>query len=467
MVGITRFGAYVPYYRLGVGTEAWKGRGERAIASFDEDSITMAVAAGLDCLDGADTGSIDALYFASTTSPFKEKQAATLAARAIDLRSDIFTIDFAGSTRAGTAALKAAVDAVRAGTAGKVMVVMADERVPRPRSEFDASFGDGAAAFVIGDEGVVAEVEDICSYSHEIYDVWRVDGAVFPRSAEDRFVFQEGHLKAMKRAASSLMTRMGLSPTDFSKLVVYAQTQRRHTEMCRALGFDDKSQLAPSFFGQMGDTGCAFVPMMLVAALEEAKAGERILAVSYGEGADAIALKTTDGLQGSGNGRGMKGYLAAKRILPSYLDYLRWRGLVDLAHAATRPPLKIPAVHALHREVQRNIALYGVKCLSCGTIQYPDERVCTSCQAKDNMEPAKMSKKTSLFTYSMDYLGPTLDPPLVLVVVDFEGGGRGMFSMTDRDIDEIKVGMTLEMSFRRLHTVEGIHNYYWCAVPVR
>ncbi len=203
MVGITGFGAYVPYYRLGVGTEAWKGRGERAIASFDEDSITMAVAAGLDCLDGADTGSIDALYFASTTSPFKEKQAATLVARAIDLRADIFTVDFAGSTRAGTAALKAAVDAVRAGTAGKVMVVIADERVPRPRSEFDASFGDGAAAFVIGDEGVVAEVEDICSYSHEIYDVWRVDGAVFPRSAEDRFVFQEGHLKAMKRAASS------------------------------------------------------------------------------------------------------------------------------------------------------------------------------------------------------------------------------------------------------------------------
>ncbi|MBI2856745.1 MAG: hydroxymethylglutaryl-CoA synthase family protein, partial [Chloroflexi bacterium] len=173
MVGITRYGAYVPLYRLGKGTEAWSARGERAIASFDEDTITMGVAAGLDCLGDTDPRAIDALYFASTTSPFREKQAATLVAKALDMRDGIFTLDFAGSLRAATGALKAAVDAVKAGSARNVMVVAAEERVPQPRSDFDENVGDGAAAFVVGDEGVIADIEDVYSYSKEIYDVWR------------------------------------------------------------------------------------------------------------------------------------------------------------------------------------------------------------------------------------------------------------------------------------------------------
>jgi 3-hydroxy-3-methylglutaryl CoA synthase len=466
MVGIERFGAYVPYFRLGKSTEAWRGRGERAVAGFDEDSITMAVAAALDCLQDRETGDIDALYFASTTSPYKEKQAATLVAKAIDLREDIFTIDFAGSTRAGTAALKAAADSVRSGTAERVLVVMADMRVPRPRSELDDAYGDGAAAFLIGSEGVVAEIEDTRSFSHEIYDVWRTEGGKFPRSAEDRFVLQEGYLKAMKQVVTSVLESNDWQPQDVSTLVAYGPSQRRQAEIGRALGFD-AAQLAPGFFGELGDAGCAFVPVMLVAALEEATADQRILVVSYGQGADAIALRTNSGIANVAKGRGVKGHLASKKVLPSYLDYLRWRGLVDLAHAANRPPPKIPAVHALYREAKRNITLYGVKCRACGTVQYPDERVCTECQTKDEMDPYKLSKRGTLFTYAMDYLGPTLDPPLVVAVVDFEGGGRGLFSMTDRDIDDIHVGMPIEMSLRRLHTVEDIINYSWCVVPLR
>ncbi len=467
VVGITRFGAYVPLYRLAKGTEGWTSRGERAIANFDEDSITMAVAAALDCLSGVEVQEIDALYFASTTSPYKEKQAAVLIAKALDLRDSIFTADFAGSLRAGTTALMAALNAVKAGTSKKVLVAIADERVPQPRSQFDETFGDGAAAFLVGREGVIAEVEDAYSLANEIYDVWRTEGEVFPRSAEDRFVIEEGYFKAIKECASNVMGKNKLSSSSFAKLVTYAPDQRRHTDICRLLGFDDKTQLSPSFFGLMGNTGCAFVPMMLVAALEEAKPGERILAVSYGEGADALIVKTTEGIESAKNVRGMRVHLTSKRFLPSYITYLRWRGLVSIAHTVRRPPPRIPSVHAISREVRRNIALYGVKCRNCGTIQYPDERVCTKCQTKDDFEPYKIPKRASIFTYSVDYLGVTLDPPRVITIVDFEGGGRGIFEMIDKDINEIKIGMPLELSFRRVQTVEGIHNYYWCVTPLR
>ena len=467
MVGITHFGAYVPLYRLGDGTEAWEGRGERAIASFDEDSITMAVAAGLNCLGDVNPSEIDALYFASTTSPFKEKQAATLVAKALDLNENIFTADFGGSLRAGTTALRAAVDAVKAGSAKSVLVIAAEQRIPQPRSESDGLFGDGAAAYVIGQEGVVAAMEDFFSCSHEIYDVWRSDSDVFPRSAENRFVFDEGYLKIMKAAAANMMDKMKLTSQDFAKLVCYAPNPRRHTQIGRSLGFDDKTQLSASFFGRLGDTGCAFVPMMLVEALEGASAGEMILMISYGEGADASVIRTSEGIGKVAGRRGMSTYLDSKKILPSYITYLRWRELVDIAHAARRPPRKIPGVHTLHREAPRNISLYGTKCLNCGTIQYPDERVCTECQAKDRMEPFKMSRRATLFTYAMDYLGPTPDPPMVVTVVDFDGGGRGMFIITDKDIAEWRIGMPLEMSFRKLYATAGINNYFWCATPLR
>ena len=106
MVGIAAFGAYIPRYRLGVDTTGWNSAQERSVANFDEDSVTMAVAAGLDCLQGQDRQSIDGLVFATTTPPYAEKQCAAIIAEALDLRRDIFSADVTGVLRAGTSALK-------------------------------------------------------------------------------------------------------------------------------------------------------------------------------------------------------------------------------------------------------------------------------------------------------------------------------------------------------------------------
>lgn len=468
MVGIVSFGAYVPLYRLGKGTAGWTAPGEKATANFDEDPVTMAVAAALDCLRGVERKTVDGVYFASTSSPYKEKEAATIIAAAADLREDILTADFTNSLRAGTTALRAAVDAVKAGSVKRILVTTAEMRLPQPRSDLEPNLGDGGAAFLVGDSGVIAELQDSFAISHEIQDVWRTDEDAFVRTWEDRFIVDEGYLRATTQAAQGLMKRNNLSPQDISRAVLYAPDARRHTDVVRRLGLDDKSQVQPPLFSQVGNTGCALAPMLLAAALEEAKPGERIMVLNYGSGADALLLRTSDDIAKLPPRRGVKGHLSGGRIIDDYQKYLRWRGLVDIAPAARRPPLPTPSASAIYRESEQNIRLYGVRCRQCGTPQYPIQRVCAICQAKDNFEPYRFSdKKASLFTYSMDYLGPTLDPPLVISIIDFEGGGRMLCQMTDRDINEIKVGMPLEMSFRHLHTVEGIHNYYWKATPQR
>ena len=162
-VGIAAFGAYIPRYRLGADTAGWGARQQRAVANFDEDSVTMAVAAGADALGGRDRAGIDGIIFASTTAPYAEKQAAAIVAAALDLRPDIFAADIGNTLRAGTTALKAALDAVAAGSARQVLVVIADSRQGPPRGDTERNAGDGAAAFVIASGSAAGGVAGIAS----------------------------------------------------------------------------------------------------------------------------------------------------------------------------------------------------------------------------------------------------------------------------------------------------------------
>src|SRR5512139_2890512 len=103
-VGITAYSPYVPRLRLDrrLIAQAWgapQPAGEIAVANYDEDALTTATEAALACLDGS-VGA-DGLYFASTSSPYAEKQVAGLIATACDLPRSSQMADFTGASRAG------------------------------------------------------------------------------------------------------------------------------------------------------------------------------------------------------------------------------------------------------------------------------------------------------------------------------------------------------------------------------
>jgi len=265
LVGITSYGAYVPLFRLD--KPVIGGRGEKAICNFDEDSITMAVAAAIDCLNGADRETVEGLYLATTTSLYKEHLGATTVAMASDLKQNIYTVDFGNSLRAGTAALKAAVDAVQAGSAKNMLVTASDARPAAPGSALEQNFGDGAAALLIGDTDVAVTIEGSYSVYNEIIDVWRNNTDPFVRSWEDRFAIEQGYLPSMHKAVSGLMQKFNYKPSDFAKVVLYTPDARRAADVARRLGFDAKTQLQNPLFDVMGNTGAAFALMLLVSAL--------------------------------------------------------------------------------------------------------------------------------------------------------------------------------------------------------
>ncbi|MBO54569.1 MAG: 3-hydroxy-3-methylglutaryl CoA synthase [Dehalococcoidia bacterium] len=467
MVGIINFGAYIPKYRLGADTIGWHSNQERSVANFDEDTVTMAVAAGYECIKGFDRGQIDGLIFASTTPPYSEKQCAAIVAEALDLNENLFTSDVTDVLKCGTTALRSAFDAISAGSCGLMLVIISDSRQGPPRSETERNSGDGAVGFLLGSHNVIAEYEGFYSVTKNLLDNWRSNGDPFVRTWEDRFAIEEGLENVLNDATSAYLLKYNMKPSDFARVALYAPDGRRHTSLAKGMGFDD-NQIEPPLFGFLGNIGAAFAPMLLAKALESRVEGERLLVASYGDGSDILGFKMTQDTKLSRDLLGVTGYLESKEILESYETYAKWRSVWDVDDGSRRPDPQSPSAIALWRESDKNIKLYGSKCNSCGYIQYPMQSICVNCQSRDDYLSVRFSdQQGNIFTYSMDYIAGSVDVPLVITVVNFDDGGRILCMMTDREIGKVHIGMRVQMSFRKLRVVNGIHNYYWKSIPIR
>jgi 3-hydroxy-3-methylglutaryl CoA synthase len=473
MAGIISYGLYIPYNRLprseiGAFWDAGAPRGEKAVVNYDEDAITLAVEAARNCLENFDKNKVDALFLATTTSPFREKQASSLIATVLDLRREIFTADFTSSLRGGTIALQSAMHMVKAKAASNVLVIASDCRRSVPGSTSELYFGDGAVAILVGESDAIATIEGSYTHYDEILDNWRTENDKFVQTWEDRYVRSQGYGLNMGEAMSKMLSKHSLSATDFNKVAAYGPNSRELSTVVRGLGFDSKSQVADSLLDLVGDTGTACAFMSLASVLEEAKAGEQILLGNYGSGADAFILKTTDKISRYSNRKTIKDYyLKFKPAFSTYGKYLRREHFVAMELGRDRPPdLSSPVV--VWRDRRTTLSLIGHKCRQCGKIQYPMQRVCLRCQTKDNFDEYSFAdKKATLFTFALDDLTPSPERPTVKAVIDFEGGGRLRTEMIDCDSRKVKVGMPVEMTFRKFHEALGYPNYWWKCIPLR
>jgi 3-hydroxy-3-methylglutaryl CoA synthase len=464
--GIVSYGAYVPPTRLALGAlggrRAKDGGPERAVAWNDEDAVTMAAAAATSCLRGFERDSVDALLFASTSYPFREKQGAALLAKALDLRRDVRTADVAGSLRAGLDALRAGADAVAAGSARRVLVVASDARLGAPGSGLERTGGDGAAAFLLGAADAVATLEAFHGIAEELVDLWRVEGDRFVHSWEERFVLQEGYHPRTVEVVKALLARAGAAPADFAHVALYAPDERAHAGAVRALRLDP-SQVVDPLFGRLGNAGCAFAPLLLAAALERAKPGDRILAAAYGDGAEACALQVTERLEKLEPRRGVAWHLARRRPVASYDRYLKARNLEATEYAPASDPGLSATVH--FRERDEDVSFKGQRCRRCRAVQFPLQRVCESCFAKDDFEPVRLSDKVGrVVTYTFDFFFPTPDPPTVVTVTEVEGA-RIHLQLANVAPEGVRIGLPVEFELRRIHQVGGRPNYYWKGTP--
>lgn len=479
MTGIVSYGAYIPKYRIdrkliyksmGWLNPATFMPGERAVCNFDEDSATMAVAAGKDCLAGCDQNNISAVYFASTTSPYVERQVAEIIATAVDAPANIRSADFTDATKSGTTAVLAAIDSVKAGSAKSCLVCAADTRNAKAGSAQEEIFGDGAAALLIGDENPIAEFLGSYSVSYDFPDHWRGAGETYDHQWEDRFIRDEGYTKFILEAMGGLMKQQGLEVKDLAKVVYPCLYGGDFKKIAKIAGLEP-TQIVEPLLGVVGYMGTADTAVHLVKALEEAKPGDKIAVVSFGSGADALLFEVTDKIEAEkAKHRGVAKNLASKRELTSYEKMVTWRGLLNVEKGIRGEMVAFTALSDMWRSRDQIIGLRGCKCTACNTPQFPRQVVCVEpeCGAVDQMEPYSFAdKKGTLFTYTGDNLAFSPNPPAIYGMVDFDGGGRFWFDITDADLDAVQVGMPVEMSFRKKYVDDkfGVHGYFWKAVP--
>ena len=466
MIGITGLGVHIPRYRLSAATLAavWGGgggSGERAVANHDEDSLSMAVEAGLAALRDRGGHGLGGVLLATTTPPYAEKSSAAILAAVLDCGRDVFVADLAGSLRAGTTGLRLALDAVRAGSAGEVLVAAADMRPAVPGGDLEPLLGDAAAAVIVGQgEHVLARFEGARSLTQEFSDVWRKADARFPEQGDLTFVRAYGYEKLMLEVVDALLADVGVKRDDVAKVACYAPDARLAPGIFRSLRLPEGAALKTPLLARVGNTGTASPLLALGAALEEAEPGDRILVVGYGAGADALLFQATERVRELDRQRGVAAQLAAGRPLLQYGKYLQFRRLVEgeVIRAFTGLPV-------MQREERQNLRLYGQKCAACGAVQYPRRHLCWQCSGKDLSE-YRLARRGRVFTFTKDHLVPSPDPPTVMAAADLEGGGRFYTQMTDCDPATVDFEMPVELTFRRFHEGGELVNYFWKFRPV-
>jgi 3-hydroxy-3-methylglutaryl CoA synthase len=432
------------------------GHGEKAVANHDEDSLTLAVNASLAI---EDAGRADAVVFATTSSPWGEKQGAATIAAVLDLPVTARTMDVTQTLRAGTSAVLTALDAIASGSATCVLVAAADCRLGEPESAAEQSFGDAGAAVLVGGSPGIAEIVATHTLADDFLGSWRTRRQEFARGGQGAFEAKYGYARVLVEAAKAVLAKAQVAPSALATVILPTPNPRAPLAVARALGLDAKKQLADGLWMTVGDSGAAQPLLMLTAALERAQAGDLILACGYGEGADAILLRATGARVAVAASVAQQ--VEVKRTLPSYGRYARFRRLVRKESGAGDQSSPVIAF----RDRRELLPLTGGKCPACGTVQFPKHRVCIECSHTGGLEETRLARRGVLFTFTNDYMFESPDPPTAHAVVDLDGGGRLYLQLTDCDAERVAIDMPLELTFRRLHEGGGFNNYFWKARP--
>ncbi|MCW2916811.1 MAG: 3-hydroxy-3-methylglutaryl CoA synthase [Actinomycetia bacterium] len=460
MRGILAWGAYLPHGRLDrkairpvAGTGG--GTGTRTVASYDEDATTLAVAAARRTLSGAGA-SPGAVWFATTQPPYLDKTNATALHAALRLDRTVPAYDAVGSVRSAFAAVRAACDA-----AVPVLVAASDIRGGRPGSADEAAGGDGAAALLIGSDSdgpVLAELVCNASVTEEFLDRWRAPAEASSRVWEERFgetVYGDLGGEALK----VVLEKAGISADEVGTLIVAGLHGRAAAGVAARSGVP-ADRIADRLDAGVGNVGAAQPALLLAAALEEAVTqppGKIIVLVVLADGADAMVLRTTSALADHPITDPVATQLSAGTSV-SYGTFLAWRGMLPV-EPPRRPEPARPSASAARRNQAWKYGFVGSTGRD-GMIRLPPSPLDDS--------PAPMSDATgTILTFTIDRLAYSPSPPVVFAVVDFDGGGRLPIELTDVDEREIDIGDRVELTFRKLFTADGIHNYFWKAQPLR
>jgi 3-hydroxy-3-methylglutaryl CoA synthase len=472
--GIKSFGAYIPKRRMPrsviAAAHAWsfpslKGlaKGERSMCSWDEDVITMAVEAGRDCMQGYQSA-ITSVSLASTSAPYDDLNHSVFVASALRLSETISGRDLAGSTRVG---LTSVIDACRAGDAGDRLVLASEKRIAKPGSAQEMQYGCGAAALAIGEgSDLIARFLGSESVSVPFFDHFRKADREFDYVWEERWIRDEGVSKLVPRAIKGLMDSLQLSAERIAWFGLAGGPNGSDKLVAKLLEIAPEKVL-PDLQAQVGETGAAHSPLLLISALECAKPGDIIVIASFAQGCEVIAFEMLREAPKTAR-RGLAGSISNRIEESAYMKLLSFDGHVQLDWGMRTEVDNKTAMTQLYRSADQILGFVGGCCTECSTVQFPRLPACVNCGAVDAQQPYPLAgERAQIATYTADWLQYSPSPPLYMGLVQFDCGARVLMEIVDVAAGAIDVGTALTMSFRikERDRLRGYDRYFWKAAP--
>jgi len=480
MAGIVSYGAYLPRMRLDrmsiMTSMGWlapglitAAQGERTMCNWDEDALTMAVGSSRDCMVGMDKAKVDALYLASTTLPFTDRSNSGILKVTLNMKNEVSTVDVTGTQKAGTSALVSAMESVKSGDKGQILVTATDHRRTKSAWFHEMWFGDGAASLLLGSDDVIAELVANHSVSYDFIDHYRGLQEEYDYNWEERWVRDEGFFKILPESIGGVLDKAGLKVSDVKKFCYPCFLGRVHGGIGKKIGAAPE-QIASSMHPETGECGVAHPILMLARELETAEPGDKIVVASFGQGSDALLFEVTDKIKSLPARLGVGGHLANKKIEKAYNKFLKFNGLIETEMGIRSESTIQTALTAIWRQQKLILGFQGGKCGKCDTPQIPKSRICVhpDCGAIDAQEDYEFADQPAkILTFTGDMLAVSFEPPAFYGMVQFDKGGRMMLDFTDCDATNVEVGVPIKMSFRKKYVDEkrGFTGYFWKAVP--
>ena len=482
MIGITAYGGYVPRLRLprqlAAQANAWYApqftgrKGARAFANWDEDSITMAVAAARDCLGPVavrERSGVRALLFASDTMPFAERLNAGVVAGALALEEGIEAMDLGGTQRASLSALTQAMARVRTG-GGDTLVLAADSRRTSAGSAQELEYGDAAAALLVGTQGVLAEYLGSGTVTADFVDHFRAAGEDLDYHWEERWVRDEGITKLVPRAVRAALEQAGAKAAEVDHFIFPTTFAKMDQQLAKACGMRPEA-VVDNLGDAMGDSGVPHGLLLLAHVLEKAQPGQVIVLAQFGSGAQALVFRVTEAIGSFRPARGVSQWLARGVEERHYTRFLSFKGQLGLERGMRGEQDKKTALSTAWRHHQALQALVAGRCEVTGSVHFPPSRLSyDATPLQDTQKPHPLADRPArILSWSAEYLSWHPAPPHHYGQMDFEGGGRILMDFTDLDAGEVDSGTPMEMVYRikDIDDRRGFTRYFWKATPLR
>lgn len=453
MSRIKSYGVAFPQYRVEdkilFPRQAVKRSAQRAVCFSDEDVITLAY----ESASSLPNERVDGIFFATSTPVFHNRYHASFLADLLNLNSGILALDFTSGPRSGTDALLMANDLIDSGKYRNILVIAAGVDFPGIGNEKKRNTGHAACAILLSNEDGIGELHFGKSFSSALAETFtykKNDIELDARFARDAG-FKTNILLSLQNAI--------LDAGSYDVVILNSPFARIAGPVFMKCGFNEAQFVKDEVQSLVGDTGAVHALLLVLVALESGK--KKILLADYGNGTNLLEI--TSNYKHAGDTILQKAN--ARSVIETYQDYLLLRKAGNFRSARYESREMFSSEMMAEREKNTMINRTGKKCTSCGTVYFLDQARCKKCKS-GQFTPHDISGNGKVYALTHEHYFPVSFPPVTMVVIDMEGGGRMTVQQTDvlyPEKNTLTTGSSVRLVLRKMLENGARPDYFWKA----